>query len=133
MSDYAGVIAIPDYLNISDWYELVAGDSVPPEWPVLALYASGQMKYSLFKAGWSSLEVRSALARRARLFTRTPPPSAIQRIRANQTQQDELPEQADQDLETLYRRVSDLEVQLADVYAQLRALNERLNSYIDGA
>lgn len=133
MSDYAGVTPIPDFLNISDWYELVDGDSIPNGWLAIALYPNGNTNIVQQTYGYQQARsVRSALKDGHRLFTRTPPPSAIKRIRAAETQQDELPPE-DQDSEPLRRRVSDLEVQLADVYAQLRALNDTLNNYIDGA
>ena len=134
MSDYARVTPIPDFLNISGWYELVDGDTIPNGWLAIALYPNGNTNIVQQTYGYQQARsVRSALKDGHRLFTRTPPPSAIKRIRAAETKQEELPEQTDQDPEPLRRRVSDLEVQLADLYSQLRELNERLNNYIDGA
>ena len=147
MSEYAGVTPIPDFLNISDWYELVNGDSSPPDWPVLALYPSGQVKYFVFRGGWTFTQVKSALARGACLFTRTPPPSAIKRIRAAETQQEELPQPEPLDLGWINRTEKTLRVLRQDLNhavsvqeACLKALEEEvnraviaLNNYIDGA
>ena len=147
MSEYAGVTPIPDFLNISDWYELVNGDSSPPDWPVLALYPSGQVKYFVFRGGWTFTQVKSALARGARLFTRTPPPSAIKRIRATETQQEELPQPEPLELDWINRTESALRVLKQDLNhairvheENLKALEDKLdravitiNNYIDGA
>ena len=147
MSDYAGVTPIPDFLNISDWYELVAGDSIPQEWSVLALYQSGQVKYHTFRGGWTFVQVRSALSRGARLFTRTPTPSAIKRIRAAETQQEELPQPEQLELGWINRTEKTLRILRQDLNhaisvheANLKSLEDKLdravttlNNYIDGA
>ena len=92
MSDYAGVTPIPDYLNISDWYELVEGDSIPNGWLVIEIYPNGNVSIIEEAYGYQQVrDVRSALRVGHRIFTRTPPPSAIKRIRAAETQQEELP------------------------------------------
>ena len=133
MSEYAGVTPIPDYLNISDWYELVDGDAIPNGWLAIELYPNGSVDIIRESYGYQQIRsVRHTLKNRHRLFTRTPPPSAIKRIRAAETKQDELPP-AVSDLEVLQRRMNDLEVQFTGLYSELSALNERLNNYIDGA
>ena len=92
MSDYAGVTPVPDYLNISDWYELVDGDSIPNGWLTVMLYPKGDVSIVLEAHSYQSARsVGPALRAGHRFFTRTPVPTAIKRTRAAETQQEELP------------------------------------------
>ena len=142
MSDYAGVTPIPDYLNISDWYELVDGDALPKGWLNISLAPKGNVDITLSEyVSRPKSEIRSYLQDGVRIFTRTPVPTAIKRIRAAETQQDELPAEptplpADlqelrdklaghTDPEAMSRRISAIEL-------SLKKLNERLSALIDG-
>ena len=149
MSDYAGVIAIPDYLNISDWYELVDGDSLPRGWLSISIAPSGevditQSEYILRP----KKEIQGYLQDGVRTFTRTPVPTAIKRIRAAKTQQDELPQQqsstssdweagVEQTLRQLRNELHDTntahKADLKKLEDKIDKLTDTLNSYIDGA
>ena len=149
MSDYAGVTPIPDYLNISDWYELVDGDTIPNGWSAIVLYLEGDVKIIRESYGYQQIrQVRSALKNGHRFFTRTPPPSAIKRIRANKTQQDELPQQqssaasdweagVEQTLRQLRNELHDTntahKADLKELEDKIDKLTDTLNNYIDGA
>ena len=136
MSEYAGVTPIPDYFNISDWYELVDGDAIPNGWLAIELYPNGSVDIIRESYGYQQIRsVRHTLKNRHRLFTRTPPPSAIKRIRAAETKQDELPVELQElrdklvghtDLEAMSRRLTKLE-------QQVTKLEDNLTAFIDGA
>ena len=123
MSDYAGVIAIPDYLNISDWYELVDGDSVPQGWTCIILYTNGTVNIFKLSSSHTKATVRRLWKAGHRQFTRTPPPSAIKRIREQQTNQPELNLEDDQPTVGWVNRTEQ----------RLLKLEQTLNSFIDGA
>ena len=142
MSDYAGVTPIPDYLNISDWYELVDGDAVPNGWMTVKIYPDENVSIVQQTYGYQQIRsVRSALKNGHRLFTRTPPPSAIKRIRAAETQQEELPAeptQLDPELQELRAKVvwhtdpKAMLLKLDNLELEMRAISMQLAALIDG-
>ena len=74
------VTPIPDYLNISDWYELVEGDAIPNGWLTVVLYPDGDVRIIRETYGYQSVRsVKSSLKTGHRFFTRTPVPTAIKR------------------------------------------------------
>ena len=93
------------------------------------------------------MQVRSALSRGSRLFTRTPVPTAIKRIRAAETQQEELPQPEQLELGWINRTEATLRTLKGDLNhaisvheANLKSLEDKLdravaifNNYIDGA
>ena len=146
MSEYAGVTPIPDFLNISDWYELVEGDAVPAGTLIITLYANGAVQ--ILRAGvMSRAEVRRLTNQGHRVFTRLPVPTAIKRIRAAGTQQDELPQPEQLELGWINRTEKTLKILRQDLNhaisvheANLKSLEDKLdravttlNNYIDGA
>lgn len=144
MSDYAGVTPIPDFLNISDWYELVEGDAIPNGWSAIMLYPDGDVRIAREAYGYQQIRsVRSALRAGRRFFTRTPVQTAIKRIRAAETQQEELPQPEQVQLPAELQELRDKLVGHTDQEAMdrrihrlelsVKKLNERLNNYIDGA
>ena len=149
MSDYAGVTPIPDYLNISDWYELVDGDTIPNGWQAIALYTNGEVGIIREAYRYQQVrQIRPLLKAGHRFFTRTPVPTAIKRIRANKTQQDELPQQqsstsndwkagVEQTLrqlrQALNHAITAHEIELKELEDKIDKLTNTLNNYIDGA
>ena len=142
MSDYAGVTPIPKELDLEGWYEIVAGDHIPAKWFAWWVFPSGKAQSQVQVFGLTNVQSTAWIQDGVRIFTRTPVPTAIKRIRAAETKQDELPvepaslpaelqELRDKlvghtDPEAMDRRIHRLEL-------SLKKLNERLNNYIDGA
>ena len=142
MSDYAGVTPIPDYLNISDWYELVDGDALPSGWLNISLAPKGNVDITLSEfVHRPKSEIRSYLQDGVRIFTRTPVPTAIKRIRAAETQQEELPAeptQLDPELQELRAKVvwhtdpKAMLLKLDNLELEMRAISMQLAALIDG-
>ena len=74
------VTLIPDYLDISDWYELVEGDAIPNGGLTIVLYPGGDVRIIRETYGYQSVrQIKSSLKAGFRFFTPTPVPTAIKR------------------------------------------------------
>ena len=90
MSEYVAPTPIPKELNLDDWYEVVPGDHIPARWVLWTIFRGGATQRTL-ASPVNNVHTTAWIQEGYRLFTATPVPTAIKRIRAAETQQDELP------------------------------------------